>query len=319
MLIVGMHGFIGSHVAQAAQSAGIDVIGISLQSDIEQAPRFHESIGLDPVTSVVGDATDAKTLQNAIEQYEPDILVNAVGVIRTAQTGNWVGGYAVNYNTAAATIDALAMTDDTKKPFTIWIGSQAEYGNAAPPWTETTREQPSSAYGASKQVASALILSGQRSGLFDACVIRLPIVFGPGQAPILIVASAICSALTGQRLPMTAGEQRRRFAYAPDIAKSVVALGRQGISSPLPPLVNSPASEPIAVRQVIRTLIALMPTMQVDLGAIEYRTGEILEAWPDSGLAQSIGLTAATPLKQALAETVAWYQANAWFVENLTR
>ncbi|MDX2344374.1 MAG: NAD(P)-dependent oxidoreductase [Acidimicrobiia bacterium] len=316
MLIAGMHGFIGSHIAQAAQSAGVDVVGLSLEGDIEKSRRFHESIGLSSVVSIAGDATDADVLRAAIDRYEPDIFVNAVGVIRTPPTTRWLADYAVNYATAAATVDALAMTDSAEKPFVIWIGSQAEYGEATPPWTETTPAQPSSAYGASKQVASALILAGQRSKLFDSCVVRLPIVFGPGQAPTLIIASAICSALGGRKLPMTAGSQRRRFAYAPDIGSSVVALGRQGTSGSTPALMNFPASEPIEIRWVVQLLETLMPTMQVDLGALEYRPGEQLDAWPDCSLAESIGLTALTPLDQALAETVAWYQDNPWFAED---
>lgn len=316
MLIAGMHGFIGSHIARAARSAGIDVVGLSLADNIKQARRFHESIGLEGTISIPGDATDATVLNAAISRHEPDILVNAVGVIRADETTRWVGGYAVNYATAGATVDALAATNPSHRPFVIWIGSQAEYGNAPPPWTEATRELPSSAYGASKYIASALILSGQRSGLFSGCVVRLPIVFGPGQVPTLLIANAISSALAGKAMPMTPGEQKRRFAYAPDIAKAVIELGWRGQTGSVPPLLNSPASEPTAVRDVIQILERLLPTkMRAELGALEYRTGELLDAWPDTLLAESLGLTAATPLEQALRETVDWYASNMWFVE----
>lgn len=291
------------------------MIGLSLGKDVERTQLFHQSIGLEGIVSVDGDAASAEVLAAAIDSHRPDILVNAVGVVRADETDRWAAGYAVNYTTAVATVDAIAATDPSASPFVIWVGSQAEYGEAQPPWTEKTREQPTTAYGASKHLATAMVLSAQRSGLIRGCVVRLPIVFGQGQAPTLLVASAIAAAVAGRTLQMTAGEQKRRFAYAPDVARVVVELGLRSRTESLPPLLNSPGYDPIEVLRVVEILQRLLPTkMLVDVGALDYRPGELPDAWPDTLLADSLGLATYTPIERALEETVRWYENNLWFV-----
>lgn len=312
ILILGMHGFIGTHVARAALRRGVQVVGLSLDVDIEGAQRLHRTVGLDGVITIAADATDPDVIANAIEEYSPTSVINAVGILRSPGD-RWIRGYSVNIATALATVDAIAVTEPSLRPRIVWIASQAEYGSAESPWREDTREMPTSAYGVSKLAATSVVLGSIRAEALTGTVLRLPIVFGPAQDPTLFVPAAIHSALMDVPFPMTGGEQRRRLAYVRDIADTIIDIVM--CREQLPPLVNAPAFAPVMMKEIAGLISDLLPNREpAVLGAIRYRPDEQLDAWPDTSLAASLGLEVRTKLEVALRETVEWYERNDWFL-----
>lgn len=310
--IIGIGGFIGTHIAVTSLLAGHAVVGLARDRHDTRRLRLHKAFNMSGVPIRQGDATDPTTIRELLAETSPDVLVCAAGATREPDH-RWLGAFAANHRLAEATADAVSATSPAKRPFIVWIGSQAEYGSAEPPWTEATRECPNTPYGTSKLMASSLILAAVRAGDFPGCVVRAPIVFGPGQAPSMFVSEAISTTLRGHPFRMTPGEQIRRFVYAPDLASALLSLPDL---SACPSLVNSPAYEPTELRTVARLISRLVPDKpKPEIGALPYRADETMAAWPATDLATSLGLSASTPFEIALVQTVDWYRANAWIWE----
>jgi nucleoside-diphosphate-sugar epimerase len=110
----------------------------------------------------------------------------------------------------------------------------------------------------------------------------------------------------------TEGRQRRKFLYAGDAARVLLTLGSRLLAEEeTPSLLNAPASEPVAIVDLARALMATLGNpVELLVGALPQRKDERMEAWPDTSLAESLGLGLDWPIPKALTETVAWYEAN---------
>ena len=245
--------------------------------------------------------------------YVARLVVNATGTARRGgDVDAWRTSIAGNVMTVSSLIEALLLLDPEDRPAVISIGSQSEYGSAISPWTESQAAAPSTFYGASKSAANVLIAAAAAGGSIVASSVRLPIVFGPAQAPSMLIPELICNSLAGAVTKTTGGEQRRRFVYAPDAARDILALGTRLLQDGAPSVINGRAYPPMLLVDMVKHLSDAMswPAL-VDIGALEYRDTEVMDEWPDTTLVESLDLPGElTALDAALAATTAWYKDN---------
>ena len=319
ILVTGGNGFLGCHAAVAARQSGADVLVVDLPGTTVWAERIRASLGGKGVAAREVSQLDAQALRDLLTGFCPQVVLHLAGVTRRDATPEALAQCAAgNVDVTVAVLAAMTDLPDGLRPALVMPGSQMEYGLAPMPWTERQAGMPANPYGASKLAATELVLTAVRTRQARACVARLALVFGPAQAPTMIVPELIIKALRGMAFRMTSGEQRRRFVRAADVARCLLELGgRLAAGKHVPPLVNALACEPIRVVDLAQRLAACIGDKVVlQVGALPQRGGELPEAWPDTALAESLGLPAVAPLDEALAATVAWYRANPWFTES---
>ncbi len=317
VLITGIQGFIGIHTAAAAYRLGARVAGMDIVAESARARRVRESLGAPPVEVRAVDLLDPQASGQALRAMRPDVVVHCAGSIeRDAGTEDWARVFSGNAALTASLVEILRALPGTERPVLVMPGSQMEYGAAPMPWTEDQPCEPINAYGAGKLAATESVVEAARRDELRACVLRLPIVFGPGQPPALFVPELIGKALRKEAIPMTEGRQRRAFLYVEDAAGLLLEAAARAVrEDAFPSLLNAPACAPVAIRELAEMLAGqLDATELLRPGALPNRAGEPLDAWPDIALAASLGLRAATPLVEALRKTVEWYQANPWFL-----
>ena len=317
VLITGIQGFIGIHTAASAQRQGAEIAGIDLTQESPRAQRVRESLGMRPVEVHAADLMDQQALLHILQELRPVVVVHCAGSIeRSTGVEDWARVFAGNAGLAASLVDALHALPATERPVLVLPGSQMEYGAAPMPWTEDRPCEPVNAYGAGKLAATEHALEAVRGHTLRACVLRLPIVFGPGQPPALFVSELIGKALRGETIPMTEGNQRRAFLYVEDAAGLLLeAAARLAADEAFPPLINAPACPPVSIRKLAERLAGqLGATELLRPGALPKRADEPLDAWPDTTLATSLGFQARTPLLESLQKTIQWYQTNSWFL-----
>lgn len=316
VLITGSQGFIGIHTALAAQRMGAHVVGADVDSESERARRVRASLECLPVETHAVDLRDPKRTADFLWDLRPDFVLHCAGSIaRDGDNSERARIFEGNAALTASLVNSLVRIPKPRRPVLVMPGSQMEYGAAPMPWTEERLCEPVNAYGAAKLAATACVLEAvQREGL-QACVPRLPIVFGPGQPPALFIPELIARALRKEPIPMTAGDQRRVFLYVEDAAALLVEVGiRLARRTSFPTLLNAPASAPVAIVEVARMVTNMLNASDLlRVGALPKRSGEPLDGWPDTSRAVALGLVAKSSLEQALRDTLAWYQGNRWF------
>jgi nucleoside-diphosphate-sugar epimerase len=304
LLISGINGFLGIHTALLAMRSGAAVFGVDLPDSFPVGEKARSALGGSRPAILVENLTDPGGWRQALNETSPDVVINLAGTTRR----DWAGGFRSNYETTSSMVRALCEEPPGRRPLVVHPGSQLEYGTAPMPWTEQTLCRPANPYAAGKLISTELLMAAERMGNLDARVVRFAIVYGPCQAPTMFIPELICDGLAGEPFKMTEGRQKRRFIYVGDAA-SILLKGDQ-----LPVLLNAPASEPAAMRDVAERIAGLLGgDVKLDIGALPMRSSESLEAWPDDGLAASLGLSCDTGLDEGLRKTVEWYRDNPWF------
>jgi nucleoside-diphosphate-sugar epimerase len=313
VLITGVNGFIGAHVASKARQTGVGAVGLDLPGSEKQSKQLYASLCMAPIECIAGDILSDTFLLDTLLDRKIDCIIHLAGSTRRDNAPEaWCECMKSNALATAAVIQAILSCPATMRPVLILPGSQMEYGSAVPPWTEETLCTPLNAYGASKLAATECVAAACRASLLRACVVRLPLVFGPGQRPTMFVPELITSLLCGKRFQMTEGNQRRRFLYVDDVATFLLDIAMALVKGKeLPILINAPALRPIRIRDLALMLGDILGLSEnLEIGALPLREGEPHEAWPDTTKADNLTSIPLTLWEKALGDTVKWYQAS---------
>ncbi len=176
ILITGVTGLIGSHLAKFAIAKGHMVWGLRrFRSDNKNVLEI-------PKLKVInGEITDPTSVERAIVISKPDIIFHLAGQSYPSESWN-APEYTINVN-LTGTLRILEAVREMKKPAKVFIAcSSAEYGLAKKlPTTEDTLLKPVSPYGVSKLAAEALGYQYFINYKIPVFLGRFFIQVGPGQ------------------------------------------------------------------------------------------------------------------------------------------
>jgi len=169
LLITGIAGFLGQHLARVAHDAGYEVVGV-LRSE-RSTPNM--------TASVRADLAEPETAREAIEQLEPDAVIHCAANARTA--GCERSPKAAHRDNVVATEQlARACVGDERTIPLIVCSTDLVFDGKQPDgmYTEDDTTGPLNAYARSK-LAMERMLAGAGS---HAIIARLPLLFGPPAA-----------------------------------------------------------------------------------------------------------------------------------------
>ena len=147
LLVVGGHGFIGSHIANHAVECGWDVTSLSLSH--RQGNKEVHSAGMRHVTA---DITNSRELREALGDASFEYVVNCGGYIDHALF--FSGGRKLLDAHFLGVANLAEILDRNVLRAFVNIGSSDEYGNTPAPQLEMQREAPISPYSLAKVAAT---------------------------------------------------------------------------------------------------------------------------------------------------------------------
>lgn len=294
VVVTGASGFIGRHLCRALRLAGAHVVSVGRE--------IAEDTVVDD--AYVVDLTNRARLAHA---PRADFVVHLASVKNSGvEVGDYRTGYAMNLLSALNVAEACGQNC---RRF-VYMGSCEEYGDAQAPFDVSRRETPISAYGVSKLAITHLLQALARGHGFPAVVLRPTLVYGPGQGTSMFLPSLICTLLAGERFPMTGGEQTRDYVYVDDVVDAVL---RSLVESDLPSeALHVSSGAPIRIRHVaelVARLIGRDAEGLLDVGALDYRTGEAMSYWAHNERARALlGWVPQVSLEEGLSRTVEYYR-----------
>ncbi len=214
-LIIGISGFIGSHVAESLRGAGIQVVGLG--------PRWSRRIPCDAFFA--GRSETTELLEDALEDCENVIYLGgssrpAVGMARISDEIARESNHVIDL--------AEFCTARGVRRFVFASSGGTVYGivDQGTVIDETSPTQPISAYGLAKLVVEhGLRLISRRTGLVTVSL-RMANPFGPRQfvkAGQGFVAAACDAAVNGTPLKVWGdGTVVRDFVFVEDVAEAFV-------------------------------------------------------------------------------------------------
>lgn len=307
ILITGVSGFAGRHLAAVCAGHGAEVHGL-VRPGGSPAPEGVIAHG----TAI----SDLPAVAAAVAGIRPDLVFHLAGASSVGRSfGDPVGTWEANLTGTLAVLEALRAMDTP--PRCVVVTSGEIYGRVPVedlPVDVGTPLNPLSPYGASKAAAD-LAAAQYRMG-YGLPVIRVRAFnhIGPGQDDRFVVpnvARQIAAAeLAGEReLVVKVGNvsTRRDFTDVRDVAEAYWLLGAEGD----PDVVYQACSgRSRAVRELVDTLAGLSRIdAEISSDAALRREGEQPDLYGSPAALEALGWTPGRPIEQSLSDALDWWRA----------
>lgn len=223
ILVTGVAGFIGSHVADHLIAQNFEVIGID-----DLSGGFIENIP-DGVVFLQGSITDVAFVQSLFAVHKFDYVYH-IAAYAAEGLSHFIRRFNYN-NNLIGSINLINESVKQEVKCFVFTSSIAVYGPGQTPMTEETTPLPEDPYGVSKYAVELDLLAAKRMFGMDYIIFRPHNVYGPRQNIAdryrNVIGIFMNQVMQGQ--PMTVfgdGLQTRAFSYiddvAPIIARSVL-------------------------------------------------------------------------------------------------
>ncbi len=222
VLITGVAGFLGSHLAQRLSTMGHEIVGIDnmiggYEDNIPQNITFHKN-----------DCCNYEKMHSYMKGV--DVVYHCAA---TAHEGLSVfSPYEIGKNNFLASVSIFSAAISNKVKRIIFCSSMARYGSQKTPFTENMIPKPVDPYGISK-VAAEDILKNLCDLNNIEWVIAVPHnIIGPKQKyddPYRNVVSIMINRMLQKKAPIIYGdgEQKRCFSYIDDCLTCLIPMLEQ--------------------------------------------------------------------------------------------
>jgi len=223
-LVTGAAGFIGSHLAEALQRAGHEVVGIDSFTDYyDPAVKERNARGLDVRRlDLAADELDFAGFDGAFH------LAGQPGV---RSFGEVFPLYVRQNVLASQRVFEAAEVAGTR---VVFASSSSVYGEAERyPTAEDVPPRPLSPYGVTKLTCEHLARAHGRGFGLDAVVLRYFNAYGPRQRPDMAFPRIVAALAEGKPFTLYGdGEQSRSFTYVGDVVEAtMLAMDRADAGS----------------------------------------------------------------------------------------
>ncbi len=301
ILVTGVSGFVGPHLARALTAAGARVVGLGLE------PGSPPGLPLDGWHTA--DLGDAPAVADAVARARPDAVVHLAGQSSAARSfADPDGTFRANASGTANLLEAVRAGAPSAR--VLVVGSGEAYG----PQPEGSRVgedspfAPVSPYAASKAEADRIAAAAAGQGL-DVVRVRAFSHTGPGQSPVFVVpgwAQQIAAIETGRVEPvLNVGnlEVTRDLSDVRDVVAAYVALlerGERGAAY------NVCRGEGVRLSDVVRRMVALAKVpVRVETDLTRMRPADVPWLVGDpSRIARATGWQASIPLERTLEDVL---------------
>jgi GDP-4-dehydro-6-deoxy-D-mannose reductase len=230
VLVTGISGFVGQHLARALLARGHEVAGTYLEEGFALAGVTAGRVALFPLDLRAGRARIDADLRAAVAVARPQRIVHLAGLAHVGKSWHDIPGYfRVNVLGTEAVLDAAGGGEPAVP---VLLASSAEVYGVVPeveqPIAESRAAAPVTPYALTKAAAERLVLA--RGGV----VVRQFNFIGPGQSAHFALptfARQLAAIEAGRQPPRLAVgnlEARRDFVHVVDGAEALALLVEAG-------------------------------------------------------------------------------------------
>ncbi|MEV6491601.1 SDR family NAD(P)-dependent oxidoreductase [Actinoplanes sp. NPDC051633] len=311
VLVTGVGGFIGSHVAEALVLAGARVRGFLRYraGDTRAALRWLPDGMLAHIELMEGDLRDPESVVDATAGCEVVLHLGAqVSVPRSYAN---VRDFFETNAMGTLNVALAACRADVRR--LVLVSSSEVYGSARfTPIDENHPLQAQSPYAASKIAAEQLVRSLTCSQQLAATIVRPFNTFGPRQTSRAVIPSILSQAVRGPTVRLGSLWPRRDFTYVDDTVAGILALASAPEANG--ETVNLGTGQDVSIEELVE-LVAHVVGHDLNVEADDRRTrpsaSEVSRLQSNAAKANALaGWSAAVPLVEGLRRTADWIGAH---------
>jgi nucleoside-diphosphate-sugar epimerase/glycosyltransferase involved in cell wall biosynthesis len=297
IVVTGVGGFVGAHLAHFLQVRRDDVFGTARSPVGWRFESFE--LGRRFTTPDIGEVL------KVLESVRPRTIFNlAAHGAYSFQTDP--GQIAQTNFSDLVAISGWAEKHDCA---IVQAGSSSEYGwNCAGP-SEDAVLRPNSLYAVTKAAASHWL--GYRSQVSDlaACVLRLYSVYGPGEDPARLFPAVVREGLLGGLPPLAAPDTCHDFVFVDDVVEAFVRSGALVRTEARGAMLNIGTGVKTSMADVAQLAIGEFGLAGAPVFGDVRRPWDLQDWFGDPRRAEEVlGWRARTPLAEGLHRTRLWYE-----------
>ena len=298
ILIAGGTGFIGSHLANYAIKNGFEVDILSLHPPTQERK-------VEGVRYISVDLSDLESIRQKLPEQPIDYVVNLSGYIDHSPLLE--GGRMVIDSHLIGMLNLIQVIDHKHLKRFVQIGSSDEYGNQPAPQNEDMFVNPISPYSFSKSASTQLLQMLYRTESFPATILRLFLVYGPGQDNTRFLPQIIQGCLSDSTFAASSGEQLRDFCFVSDIVEGIfLSLKCDKVNGQV---INIGSGKAVSIKEIINYVQKKIGIGQPEFGKIPYRVDENMKLYADISKAKSLlGWEAKVEFEAGIQETIEYYR-----------
>lgn len=333
VMVTGIAGFIGSHLAIKLLERGDEVIGIDNLNDyydVNLKLARLDRVKDNPLfTDVRADIADRERMTQLFKQHQPDRVVNLA-----AQAGvrySIENPYAYIDSNIVGFLNILEGCRNNNVEHLVYASSSSVYGaNESMPFSvHDNVDHPLSLYAASKKTNE--LMAHTYSNLYNLPTtgLRFFTVYGPWGRPDMALFLFTKAIKEGKKIQVfNYGKHRRDFTYIDDIVEGIlrildnIALPNPDWSGAEPDSGTSKApwrvynignQSPVELLDYIETLEkCLGKTAEKEL--LPLQPGDVPDTYADvEALVEDVGYKPDTTIELGIAKFVSWY--NSYYTE----
>jgi UDP-glucose 4-epimerase len=298
VLITGAEGFIGSHLTRRLADGGARVSGLVRPgAGLSRLSGLQDRVDLYPL-----DIRRGGELAELAASLRPRLVFHLAAVTDPSRSRAGLDRcLEVNFT---GTLNLLRALENLDCERLVCADTAEAYGRNPAPFREEMAPDPVSPYSLSKSAAALLCRTWAAAFGFPVTVLRLFLVYGPGQGLERFLPQLITAGLSGRPFRMTPGEQTREYTYIDDAVEGFLRAARRG---PVGEIINLGSGEEISLRDLVKTAGKVLGReIVLDPEVLPYRENEIPRLVGDHSRAlRLLGWRPRTGLEEGLRRTVA--------------
>jgi UDP-glucuronate 4-epimerase len=328
VLVTGVAGFIGFHVATRLLARGDTVVGldnINAYYDVRlKESRLAQLRNHDRFTFVKCDLADQSGMSELFSQHQPERVVHLA-----AQAGvrySLTNPHAYVESNLVGFLNVLEGCRAIQAAHLVYASSSSVYGaNTKMPFSvHDNVDHPVSLYAASKKANELMAHTYSHLYTLPTTGLRFFTVYGPWGRPDMALFLFTRAILAGEPIQVfNNGQMRRDFTYIVDIVEGIIRV-LDNIPQPNP---NWSGMEPdpgtsrasyriynIGNNQPVE-LLHFIEVLEKHLGRtaekhfLPMQAGDVPETYADvDDLMRDVGFRPATPITEGIARFVEWYR-----------
>ena len=321
VMVTGVGGMIGSHLADRLLSLGYEVHGFDMVAladcrnldDARGHPNFHYTQG------------DIRSVEAVKAFFRPEAsclyhLAAVVGVRKYMEDP-----LSLIDITIVGSRNLVALCDEHQVRVLFTSTSEVYGRNPAVPWSEDDDRVLGAtnvdrwSYSSSKAVVEHMLFGIHRKSGLPMSIVRFFNIYGPRQNPIYIVSQSVYRVLRGERPDIyDGGTQTRCFTYVDDVISGVIAAATAPAA--IGQIINLGNSVETPIGEVVGHVLRHSGS---DIQPVAISTAEkygavyedIIRRVPNAAKAERLlGWKATTDVSQGVAKTLDWARANPWYL-----
>lgn len=299
VLLTGGTGMIGANLARRLISDGYQVFLMTRPGS--NLSRLDSIQGC--VTTLEADITAAESVRAAVEAAKPKIVMHLASTAWSPPPAAPDVHFRVNLLGNLYLMEALQNFPQARLIFT---SSCAIYGGGHQ-LREADNISPQTLFGASKACAGILLQTFSTLHRLNTVELRLFTPYGPWEDAHRLVPHVILSALAGNDVPLTRGDQERDFVYVGDVVDALMLAATRPLSSGAVFNIGSGVGTPAG--EVAERIVGLMGNLiKLRFGELPTRSDEIMKMSADISAAREVlGWQPQTTLEQGLQNSIDWF------------